>query len=198
MAAVSCEAFELTASFEKADIFFARNARGLQVITNDEDRDFLVGRNYDRSGDAIFDIRAMTACLSFEAEARRGEKQIRAFSNRRVKTWASTGQAPTVATAFESNPRGAVPVTHLIFVTRVLQHLVERAVIGRCAEKQAYRFVESLPGLFGRRAGAGYVQWHGVRDKLIAFLPNLNVVLDFHGCNLVQGHNTTQHLSVAV
>jgi hypothetical protein len=43
---------ESTRSFEKAEILVARDASGLEIVADDEDRDFRVGRDHDGARNA--------------------------------------------------------------------------------------------------------------------------------------------------
>jgi hypothetical protein len=88
---------ELTRSFEKAEIFVARDASGLEIVADDEDRDFPVGRDHDGARDALLDVGTMAAFLPCEAETGREKNRFERLPVNRGKLGHTQAQAPTTA-----------------------------------------------------------------------------------------------------
>ena len=61
------------------------------------DRDLAIGRDHHSAGDALLDVGAMTAFLSFEAEPGGEKNRFERFPINRSKPGHAQAQAPTVA-----------------------------------------------------------------------------------------------------
>ena len=79
-----------------------------------------------------------------------------------------------------------MPLSAHTTVSCVFEDFFERAVFRSGREKKLDSFVHGFAGGFRSRAGAGNVEWHGMGNKLVSFLPDLDRILEFHAGSLIQ------------
>lgn len=172
---------------EQPEVFIAADARRFEVRPNDEYRHLTIRRNHYRSRHAFFDVRTMAAFLPNEVESRSNEHALelfpvhrRQFRHRRLR---SNGRGAML----NGNPVRPFPLVFTTCVSGFFQHLIESARIGRSAEKQLNSFVDGGARCVSCSAGTRHVQRHRVSDVLVAFLPNVDGVVDLHCNNSVTG-----------
>ena len=98
---------------------------------------------------------------------------------------------------FNGNPVRLFPLVFTTCVSGFFQHLIESARIGRSAEKQLNSFVDGGARCVSCSAGTRHVERHRVSDVLVAFLPNVDGVVDLHCNNSVTGEALLKTFRVA-
>ena len=110
--------------FQQTEILIPRYARCSQVVPDNCDGDFVVGRNDDGPGNARFNIRAMASLLPSKPKAS-GEEYF--FENRPVYwcyPWHLWLDSDNGRASFNGHPRGTYPPSLPKFIAAFLENIL--------------------------------------------------------------------------
>lgn len=165
---------------QEPKIFVAADAGSFEIVANNEDRHFVITRNYDRPHDAFPDIRTMAALLPCNSETGFRESSIEHLpvngGELRHRLLNVKGQFPP----FEAEPRRTLPFVPIPLIASFFKHVVKRPHIGARGDEQPDSVVQSRPRDFNGRSRTRHIERHRMSHELPAFFPNLNGVVDVH------------------
>lgn len=171
----------LSSPFQKAEIFFASDIRGLKVIADDEDWNVSVSRNDDGSRQPVFDIGSMAAFLSNKAKSGSQKNSLKRLPVGRSQLCHRRSGGDSRSALFNCHAVRSTPIpTWGAFIAGFFEHFIQGPVLRRSRKEKSNRFIERHSSLVWGRTRACDIQWHGVGEMLAAFLPDLHRIADFH------------------
>jgi hypothetical protein len=169
-----------TTLLKQPKIFVSTDAGRLQVVANDENRNFVIGRNYDWPRYSLFEVGTVAAFLSYKLEAGTNKNSLESLPINGLQLCHGASRANGRGMSLGDDPRRAGPAIIGPLVARLVKHLVERTHLIGCSEEKAHGFIERHACCVRRLAGARDVQRHCVCHELIAFFPNADGVINPH------------------
>ena len=175
---------ELPTLRKQPKILIAADACCLEVVLDDEDRDFTIRRDDYWPQRPSPTVSAMAALLILKGKSRAQENTL----DRLPIDWRQPRHRLLCPdrefASFDRNPGWALPCSvRATFVTGLIEHLIERPCVYATPHKCPHGLVNRAPRGLGADAGAGHIERHGVGNELVAFAPDLNGVVDVHPDN---------------
>lgn len=170
----------LPAFIQNPRVFVATNACRFEIVANDENRHFTITRNHDRPRCGVSNIRAMAALLSNETKTGFCENAVKRLPVDWRELWHHYLDTKSQLATFETKPLRTLPLVPVPFIPRFFKHFVEGSHFGACGNEKPHCFIQRLPDCFNSRFRTCHVERHRMSDKLAAFFPDLNGVVDVH------------------
>jgi len=167
--------------FQQPKVVVPRQSGCLKIVADDEDRHLGVRGDHDGAWRPFTDIGPVAAFLARKAKPSGKEDAFEPapVNGGEVRHGQRSG-GHACAGAFDTDPGWTPPARAVRCISRFLEHVGERSLLGGGPQKQMDGFVQRGPGGGGRLARAGHVEGHGVRDVLVARTPSLHGELDLH------------------
>src|SRR5437773_715453 len=84
----------------------------------------------------------------------------------------------------DPHPVRPAPRPAIATITRILEDLLQCAVLRRRCQKQPHRLIRRLTRPLGRFTRTGHVQRHGMGDILVPLAPDLYGIINLHALSL--------------
>jgi len=170
----------LSQFFQQTKIFVAGYSGGFEIVTNDEDRNFMIGGNDHGSRNTRFYIRAVTALLPGELKTSGEKNPLQCFPIHGRKLGHTPSGCRHGGMFLHTNPIRTLPALAIKMVSGIFQNIRQRALgIGRL-QKQSDRLIHRQSRRLRSRAATGHIHRHGMGSKLGAITPDLYYVINIH------------------
>lgn len=171
----------LSSPFQKAEVFFATDIRGLKVTADDEDWNVSVSRDDDGSRQPLLDIGSMAAFLPDKAKSGSQKNSLKRFPVDRSQLCHRRSGGDSRGALFNCHAVWSAPIpTGGAFIAGFFEHFIQGPVLRRSRKEKSNRFIERRSSLVCGRTRACDIQRHGMGEMLAAFLPDLHRIADFH------------------
>jgi hypothetical protein len=109
---------------QQTEIFIPRDAPWSQVVPDNCDRDFAVGRNDDGPGNARFNVRAMASLLPSKPKASGNEDFSENCPVCRCYSWHLGSDSDDCRASFDDHPRRTHPTSLAKFIAAFLENVL--------------------------------------------------------------------------